>query len=133
MERRSVDATLSLPGATLGVSTLTALGFSARPALAEVSAFKLARTTEPRHPCPYCSVSCGIVMYSLGDKAKNAKSSIFISKAIPTIRSTAAGPVRRSEGRSATRFHQGADSLSRISGAGLGRVEVGFLGLGDGA
>jgi formate dehydrogenase major subunit len=64
-------------GATLGVSTLTALGFSPRPALAEVRAFKLARTTETRNTCPYCSVSCGIIMYSFGDKTKNAKSSII--------------------------------------------------------
>jgi len=63
--------------ATLGASTLTALGFSPRPALAEVRAFKLARTTETRNTCPYCSVSCGIIMYSLGDKSKNAKSSII--------------------------------------------------------
>src|SRR5271166_1059699 len=64
-------------GATLGASTLTALGFSPRLALAEVRAFKLARTTETRNTCPYCSVSCGIIMYGLGDKAKNAKSSII--------------------------------------------------------
>ena len=54
-------------GGTLGASTLTALGFSPRPALAEVRAFKLARTTETRNTCPYCSVSCGIIMYSLAD------------------------------------------------------------------
>jgi len=64
-------------GATLGASTLTALGFSPRPALAEVRAFKLTRTTETRNTCPYCAVACGIIMYSLGDKAKNAKSSIM--------------------------------------------------------
>lgn len=64
-------------GAALGASSLTALGFSPREALAEVRAFKLARTTETRNTCPYCSVSCGIIMYSLGDKAKNAKSSII--------------------------------------------------------
>jgi formate dehydrogenase major subunit len=64
-------------GATLAGSSLTALGFSPRPALAEVRAFKLARTTETRNTCPYCSVSCGIIMYGLGDKAKNAKSSII--------------------------------------------------------
>ena len=64
-------------GATLGASTLTALGFSPRPAQAEVRAFKLARTTETRNTCPYCSVACGILMYGLGDAAKNAQPSIF--------------------------------------------------------
>jgi formate dehydrogenase major subunit len=52
-------------------------GLSPRPAEAEVRAFKLARTTETRNTCLYCSVSCGVIMYSLGDKAKNAKSSII--------------------------------------------------------
>ena len=64
-------------GAALGTSTLGALGFSARPALAEVRAFKLARTTETRNTCPYCSVSCGVIMYSIGDRSKNARSEII--------------------------------------------------------
>ena len=52
-------------------SSLVALGFSPAAALAEARNFKLARTTETRNTCPYCSVGCGIIMYSLGDKAKN--------------------------------------------------------------
>jgi formate dehydrogenase major subunit len=44
--------------------------------LAETRSFKLARTTETRSTCPYCSVSCGLVIYTLGDKAKNVKSTI---------------------------------------------------------
>ncbi len=39
--------------------------------------FKLVRTTETRNTCPYCSVSCGVIMHSLGDKSKNAKSEII--------------------------------------------------------
>ena len=57
-------------------SSLVALGFSPTAALAETRQFKLARTTETRSTCPYCSVSCGLVIYTLGDKAKNVKSSI---------------------------------------------------------
>ncbi|MDN5567839.1 MAG: molybdopterin-dependent oxidoreductase, partial [Paracoccus sp. (in: a-proteobacteria)] len=34
---------------------------------AHVRAFKLATTTETRNTCPYCSVACGIIMYSKGD------------------------------------------------------------------
>jgi formate dehydrogenase major subunit len=45
--------------------------------LAEVRQYKLARTTETRNTCPYCSVGCGILMYSLGDKAKNAPAEII--------------------------------------------------------
>ena len=58
-------------------SSLAVLGFSPTDALAEVRTFKLARTTETRSTCPYCSVSCGVLIYSLGDKSKNAKSSII--------------------------------------------------------
>ena len=59
-------------GAGLASSTLTALGFSPAAALAETRQFKLARTVETRSTCPYCSVSCGLLIYSLGDGAKNA-------------------------------------------------------------
>jgi len=45
--------------------------------LAEVRQYKLERTTETRNTCPYCSVGCGLLMYSLGDKAKNAPAEII--------------------------------------------------------
>jgi len=61
----------------LGSSTVAMLGFSPGDALAEVREFKLTRSTETRNTCPYCSVSCGLIMHSLGDKSKNAESSIF--------------------------------------------------------
>jgi formate dehydrogenase major subunit len=64
-------------GAGLVGSSLVALGFSPTAALAETRSFKLARTTETRSTCPYCSVSCGLVMYTLGDRAKNVKSTII--------------------------------------------------------
>ena len=57
-------------------SSLAAMGFSPTAAIAETRNFKLARTTETRSTCPYCSVSCGLIIYSLGDKAKNVRSSI---------------------------------------------------------
>jgi formate dehydrogenase major subunit len=63
--------------AGLAASSLVALGFSPAPALAETRNFKLMRTTETRNTCPYCSVGCGIIMYSLGDKAKNVASGII--------------------------------------------------------
>ena len=63
-------------GAGLAASSLVALGFSPTAAMAQTRNFKLARTTETRSTCPYCSVSCGLIMYTLGDKAKNVKSTI---------------------------------------------------------
>jgi len=63
--------------AGMGTSSLALLGFAPGAALAEVREFKLTRATETRNTCPYCSVGCGIILYSLGDKAKNAKSEII--------------------------------------------------------
>src|SRR5699024_12167652 len=39
--------------------------------------YKLDRATETRSTCPYCSVACGILVYSMGDGAKNAKPSVM--------------------------------------------------------
>lgn len=64
-------------GAGLVTSSLVALGFSPTAAMAEARQFKLLRTTETRNTCPYCSVGCGIIMYGLGDRAKNVKAEII--------------------------------------------------------
>lgn len=66
-------------GAGLGGSAVAALGFGgAEEALAQaVRPFKLTGTTETRNTCPYCSVACGVIMYSLGDKSKNAHPAII--------------------------------------------------------
>lgn len=63
--------------ATVGGSSLVQLGFSPKEALAEVRQFKLTRATEVRNTCPYCSVSCGLLIYSLGDTAKNVPAEII--------------------------------------------------------
>lgn len=68
---------LTYTGSSLAGSSLALLGFSPREALAEVREFKLLRATETRNTCPYCSVACGVLMYSLGDKSKNTRSSIY--------------------------------------------------------
>lgn len=61
----------------IGATGLAALGFSPTRALAEVRTFKLAHTSETRNTCPYCSVGCGVILYSLGDRSKNAHSAII--------------------------------------------------------
>jgi formate dehydrogenase major subunit len=63
--------------AGLGSSSLAALGFSPDKAQAEVRDFKLTGAMETRSTCPYCSVSCGLLMYSYGDRAKNTVPSIY--------------------------------------------------------
>lgn len=63
--------------AGLGGSSIAMMGFSPTAALAEVRTFKLARATETRNTCPYCSVSCGVLIYSTGDKSKNSQGEII--------------------------------------------------------
>jgi formate dehydrogenase major subunit len=58
-------------------SSMATLGFSPTNALAEVREFKLARATEIRNTCPYCSVGCGLIISSLGDSSKNARAEII--------------------------------------------------------
>jgi len=57
--------------AALGGTAATVFGFDLRPAYAQLRELKIARATETRSTCPYCSVSCGVIIYTLGDKAKN--------------------------------------------------------------
>jgi formate dehydrogenase major subunit len=52
------------------------LGFDLRTAYAQSKELKIARTTETRSTCPYCSVSCGVIIHTLGDKAKNVTAQV---------------------------------------------------------
>lgn len=53
-----------------------ALGFDLSKARAEMREFKISRTTETRSTCPYCAVSCGMIIHTVGDKSKNVKPSV---------------------------------------------------------
>ena len=56
----------------IGGASVTAFGFQLAPVYAQTQALKISRTTETRSTCPYCSVSCGVIIHTLGDRAKNA-------------------------------------------------------------
>lgn len=58
------------------VGSAIALGFDLTKARAEMREFKISRTTETRSICPYCAVSCGVIIHTLGDRSKNATSSV---------------------------------------------------------
>lgn len=66
LSRRSF---LRLAGAGVAATSLGAMGFGEAEAAeaAHVRPYKLATTTETRNTCPYCSVACGVIMYSRGD------------------------------------------------------------------
>src|SRR6201993_5204103 len=70
---------IKLTGAGLAASSVGALGFgyTGEALAAAVRPFKLTATSETRNTCTYCSVACGILIYSMGDRAKNAVSNII--------------------------------------------------------
>lgn len=68
---------MKVTGSTLAGSSLALMGFSPVTALAEVRQYKLAAAIVTRQTCTYCSVGCGLLMYSLGDGAKNVRSSLI--------------------------------------------------------
>ena len=61
-----------LKGTALGGAGLSALGFDLTPVYAQTESLKISRASETRSTCPYCAVSCGVIIYTIGDKAKNA-------------------------------------------------------------
>src|SRR4026207_1376154 len=67
VSRRTFIKTTLIGGA--GVSVF---GFSLAPVYAQTQGLKIERTTETRSTCPYCSVSCGVIIHTLGDKSKNS-------------------------------------------------------------
>ena len=69
---------LKATGVGVAGTALGAFGFGAAEAaeVAHVRAFKLAATTETRNTCPYCSVACGVILYSKGDLRKGETAEI---------------------------------------------------------
>lgn len=65
-----------LKGSTLAGAAVSVLGFDLGPAQAQARTLKIARTTETRSTCPYCSVSCGVVIHTLGDRSRNVTATV---------------------------------------------------------
>jgi formate dehydrogenase major subunit len=61
-----------LQSSIAGGAALSVFGFDLAPVLAQAKTLKISRTSETRSTCPYCSVSCGVIIHTLGDRAKNA-------------------------------------------------------------
>ena len=72
MDRRAFLKVMAAAGGGAAVG----VGFDLRPARAEVRELKIARTTETRSICPYCAVSCGVIIHTLGDGSKNVRKSV---------------------------------------------------------
>ena len=69
---------MKLAGAGVAATSLGAMGFGQAEAAvaAHVRDFKLATTTETRNICTYCSVACGIILYSKGDLAAGERAEL---------------------------------------------------------
>ncbi len=65
-----------LKASALGGLGASALGFDLTTAHAAVRDLKIARTSETRSTCPYCSVSCGVIIHTLGDRSRNVTPSV---------------------------------------------------------
>ena len=119
---------LKLAGAGVAATSLGAMGFGAAEAAeqAHVRAFKLASTTETRNTCTYCSVACGILIYSKGDVTAGEEAHVVHIEGDadhPTNRGTLCpkGAALKDTVLSATRLTQprirrpGSDTLEDIS------------------
>jgi formate dehydrogenase major subunit len=71
-----MDRRQFLKASTIGGTAISLLGFDLRPAAAQARELKIARTTETRSTCPYCSVSCGVIIHTLGDRSSNVKPTV---------------------------------------------------------
>jgi len=121
-------AFLRTAGAGLAGTSLGALGFGEveEAHAAAIRPFKLAGTTETRNTCTYCSVACGILLYSKGNLAKGETAEIVHIEGDPdhpTNRGTLCpkGAALLDLVRSETRLHYprirkaGSDKFERIS------------------
>jgi formate dehydrogenase major subunit len=59
-----------------GGGLLTAYGFDASAAAAEIPELKIARAEEVRSVCPYCAVGCSMIAYVLGDGGLNTRKTL---------------------------------------------------------
>src|SRR6202451_1622235 len=60
----------------VGAAAAAVFGFDLQPAYAQLRVLKIARASETRSTCPYCSVSCGVIIYTIGDRAKNVTAQV---------------------------------------------------------
>jgi formate dehydrogenase major subunit len=114
-------------GAGVAVTTLGALGFGETEAAyaAAIRPFKLTQLKEARSTCPYCSVSCGMLLYSKQNPETGALELVHIEGDVdnPVNRGTlcpkgaAAMDFVRAETRVLYPMHRkpGANAFERVS------------------
>src|SRR5256885_16690638 len=73
----AISRRVFLQSSITGGAVLSAFGFDVSPVFAQAKTLKISRTSETRSTCPYCSVSCGVIIHTLGDRAKNAVAQVI--------------------------------------------------------
>ena len=123
---------MKMAGTGVAGSAIGAFGFGDAEAMvaAHVRPFKLAKATETRNTCTYCSVACGIIMYSRGDVKKGEKAEIYPHRG--RLRSSNQSRHAVPEGRGAARLREVRDAheISSSPRAGQQGVEADLLGRG---
>jgi len=123
-------------GAGLAGTTLGAFGFGdiETAYASSIRPYKLLNTTETRNTCTYCSVACGIIMYSKGDLKKGEKAEIVHIEGDPdhptnrgTLCPKGAGLLDMVHSKTRTLYPQirkaGSDKFERVSwDAALDRI-----------
>lgn len=64
---------LKVAGISAGATLSGGLGFDLKPAMARVRDLKISSAKAVKSICPYCSVSCGVIIYTLTDGSMNVK------------------------------------------------------------
>jgi len=65
---------LKISAGSLGLGLTGGLGFNLSQAHARIQEMKISKAKVTKSICPYCSVSCGVLIYSYGDGAMNVQS-----------------------------------------------------------
>lgn len=66
-----------LGAAGMATSSMAMMGFAPEPAVASIRHFKLTGAKITRNNCTYCSVGCGLLLYSRGDGSINNIDDIY--------------------------------------------------------
>ena len=123
LSRRSF---LKLAGAGVAVTSVGAMGFGEAEAaeVAHVRAFKLFTTTEARNTCPYCSVACGVILFSKGDATSGPAELVHVEGDAdhPTNRGTLCPRASGSSGARGPRSSSSSLCLSRKMGGSDDRL-----------
>ena len=64
---------LKLSACTIGYGAIGLLGFDTAPAMAQISELKISQARIVKSICPYCSVSCGVLVYMLADETPGVR------------------------------------------------------------